>query len=411
MASNDRAGVVINQPKEKTEREDVAKKCCSHLEISMPMVVDEIDDRVGHAYSGMPDRLYILDRDGRVVYKGGRGPFGFKSGEMEQSLMLHLIDQERAGKKESRVPLLDSDDAWKRLPVLEKGKKQPLPAWARALAGPLPRTTAAMLELDHLQRAKSPLDPQLRGRLRWLIARLHRCAYSEACAAGDLKRLGVDPATLEKLTGDLRDLPEPERLALNFVRRLTLEADRLGDAEVEAVRKHFGDKQLVAIVLLAAYANFQDRLLLTLGIRDEPAGHRPPLEVRFSRTPEGSKHVLAPERKQPEKPTELAWSRLDDAEWMTIGFGDLQKSMTKQRERPPRIAVPTWDEVLKGLPPGTPTQRPVKIKWSLVCTGYQPELALGWGNCTRNFAQDAKQDRVFEESLFWVVTRSLNCFY
>src|SRR5262245_30996351 len=212
MASNDRVGVVVNQPKEKTEREDVAKKCCSFLEMSMPMVVDEIDDRVGHAYSGMPDRLYILDKGGRVVYKGGRGPFGFKSGEMEQSLMLHLIDQERAGKKESRVPLLDSDDAWKRLPALEQGEKQPLPAWARALAGPLPRTTAAMLELDHLQRAKSPLDPQLRGRLRWLIARLHRCAYSEACAASDLKRLGVDPATLEQLTGDLRDFPRTREI-------------------------------------------------------------------------------------------------------------------------------------------------------------------------------------------------------
>ena len=27
------------------------------------------------------------------------------------------------------------------------------------------------------------------------------------------------------------------------------------------------------------------------------------------------------------------------------------------------------------------------------------------------FAQEAKQDRVFEETLFWVVTRSLHCFY
>ena len=42
---------------------------------------------------------------------------------------------------------------------------------------------------------------------------------------------------------------------------------------------------------------------------------------------------------------------------------------------------------------------------------YQPELAAAWGNCTRAFAQEARQDRVFEESLFWVVTRSLECFY
>jgi len=29
----------------------------------------------------------------------------------------------------------------------------------------------------------------------------------------------------------------------------------------------------------------------------------------------------------------------------------------------------------------------------------------------RAFAEDARQDRVFEETLFWVVTRTLNCFY
>ena len=27
------------------------------------------------------------------------------------------------------------------------------------------------------------------------------------------------------------------------------------------------------------------------------------------------------------------------------------------------------------------------------------------------FGEEAKQDRVFEESLFWVVTRTIHCFY
>ena len=46
-----------------------------------------------------------------------------------------------------------------------------------------------------------------------------------------------------------------------------------------------------------------------------------------------------------------------------------------------------------------------------MCIGYQPELAMAWSACTGAFAQEAKLDRVFEESLFWVVTRSLECFY
>lgn len=89
------AGTAINQPTAIDERVGVAGQCCQILEVSMPLLVDEIDDRVGRAYSGMPDRMYVIDRDGKVAYKGGRGPFGFKPGEMEQSLVMLLLDDLR----------------------------------------------------------------------------------------------------------------------------------------------------------------------------------------------------------------------------------------------------------------------------------------------------------------------------
>lgn len=95
MTSNDRAGIALAQPTTFDERTAVAAQCCTALKMSVPLVVDELDDRVGHAYSGMPDRLYIIDRDGRVAYKGGRGPFEFKPGEMEQALMMLLLSQEQ----------------------------------------------------------------------------------------------------------------------------------------------------------------------------------------------------------------------------------------------------------------------------------------------------------------------------
>jgi hypothetical protein len=98
MPSNDRAGIAVVQPRDTGEREGVARKCCSSLGMTMPMVVDGMDDRVGHLYSAMPDRIYVLDADGRVAYKGGRGPFGFKPGEMEQTLVMLLLDQGGAGK-------------------------------------------------------------------------------------------------------------------------------------------------------------------------------------------------------------------------------------------------------------------------------------------------------------------------
>jgi hypothetical protein len=100
MASNDRAGVAAAQPRTTAERVALAEACAGHLEASMPVLVDEIDDRVGHAYSGMPDRLYVIDAEGRVAYKGGRGPFGFNPAEMEQALVMTLLERGAASEPE-----------------------------------------------------------------------------------------------------------------------------------------------------------------------------------------------------------------------------------------------------------------------------------------------------------------------
>jgi thiol-disulfide isomerase/thioredoxin len=98
MESNTKAGVAFKQPATFADRVAVAGQFCERLKTTMPVVVDEINDPVGHAYSGMPARLYVLDRRGDVAYKSGRGPFGFRAGEMEQALVMALLEQSPAGK-------------------------------------------------------------------------------------------------------------------------------------------------------------------------------------------------------------------------------------------------------------------------------------------------------------------------
>lgn len=50
------------------------------------MAVDGIDDAVALAYNAWPERIYILRSDGRIHYKGGLGPFGFRPAEADQAL-------------------------------------------------------------------------------------------------------------------------------------------------------------------------------------------------------------------------------------------------------------------------------------------------------------------------------------
>src|SRR5207344_3214056 len=64
MKVNDRVGVSVAQPRTDDERIGVARQCAVVLKPTMPLLVDGVDDRVGNAYSGMPGRLYVLDRQG-----------------------------------------------------------------------------------------------------------------------------------------------------------------------------------------------------------------------------------------------------------------------------------------------------------------------------------------------------------
>jgi len=310
----------------------------------------------------------------------------------------------------AHVPFSSNDEAWRFLPKAHKGPGQPLPTWARALARSLPRTTAALLDLDRIQRTRSPLGPLLRGKMRWIAARTNQCAYAMAYAEADLKHAGLDEAGLRSLKGDHGDLPKPERAALDFALKMTQDASEVTDAEVARLIDWYGEPKVVAMVLLLAYANFQDRLILALGVPVEPGGPMAPPELRFD--PKADPPPVPPREPPRGRPVPNEPKRVDDPFWLSMKFGELQERLTDQRSRSSRIRIPTWNEVLRVLPPEVPRpEKPVRIQWNLVTQGYQPELALAWSACTRAFGQEAKQDRVFEESLFWVVTRTIHCFY
>jgi Ca2+-binding EF-hand superfamily protein/thiol-disulfide isomerase/thioredoxin len=122
LESNNRIGVAIPQPQSNDERVKVATMCSSRLGLGMPMLVDTIDDAVGARYSGMPSRLYLLDHRGRVAFKNGRGPFGFKPAELEHALILLLQDE---------FPDLKSKDSPAVHSSSTKPKDDPAPRQAR----------------------------------------------------------------------------------------------------------------------------------------------------------------------------------------------------------------------------------------------------------------------------------------
>ena len=90
VKENEREGVLLRQHRSMDERIAAGQACMTRLALELPAVVDEMDDGVARAYGAMPERLYLIGRDGRVAYKGGMGPMFFRPKEWAEAIREYL---------------------------------------------------------------------------------------------------------------------------------------------------------------------------------------------------------------------------------------------------------------------------------------------------------------------------------
>jgi hypothetical protein len=84
-SSNIRDNVVFADPQTEAERSEVAGACVRKLNLEIPAVMDDLRNTTEAAYTGWPDRLYVIGGDGRVAFKSQAGPFGFNPNGVEET--------------------------------------------------------------------------------------------------------------------------------------------------------------------------------------------------------------------------------------------------------------------------------------------------------------------------------------
>ncbi len=92
---NVKLGIVIDQPTTLDERADAAAVCVLALNLEMPMLLDDMTNQIEEAYRAWPDRLFVLDAEGRITYHSAQGPQGFYPEDWEAAIQ-NLIDAETA---------------------------------------------------------------------------------------------------------------------------------------------------------------------------------------------------------------------------------------------------------------------------------------------------------------------------
>ncbi len=78
--------VLYTQPTTDDERAEIAAACMLRFNFSFPMVLDNMSNEVEGKYKAMPERLYMLDAEGRVTWKCGLGPHLFDPDGFEEAI-------------------------------------------------------------------------------------------------------------------------------------------------------------------------------------------------------------------------------------------------------------------------------------------------------------------------------------
>jgi hypothetical protein len=181
------------------------------------------------------------------------------------------------------------------------------------------------------------------------------------------------------------------------------------DAEVADLLERFGPDKLVAMVHTLACANFQNQIFLALSVEVEAGGPLPPVDLRPD--PEKRTKVPAPAR-PPWEDLKTADSPVTPAlrpDWGDRTFTDLAKVLDSQKNRRLRIPLPDPSRIHEL--PADAKESAQKILWNTVSAGYQPSMTKAWFDCLRVYQKETKPDRVFTNSVFWVITRSNECCY
>lgn len=66
--------IIFDDPDDEEGREEICELFYIHEELSIPAVIDGIDDKVRNAYIAYLNRLMIVDTDGTTYFGGPIGP-------------------------------------------------------------------------------------------------------------------------------------------------------------------------------------------------------------------------------------------------------------------------------------------------------------------------------------------------
>ena len=103
------------------------------------------------------------------------------------------------------------------------------------------------------------LDYAFKAMLFWVVSRSNNCVYCMGHNEKQLSTFGVSEDRIAALDGDWSEFTLAERAALELARKLTVAPHTITDADIDAVRQHFNDQQVLEMIGIVAGFNAMNR--------------------------------------------------------------------------------------------------------------------------------------------------------
>ena len=122
------------------------------------------------------------------------------------------------------------------------------------------------------QDPKMTLDYPFKTEMFWIVSRTNNCQYCLGHQEAKLLGAGLKEDEIAALDGDWADFTPARRAAFAFARKITYEPHQLADADIEGLRRHYTDLQILEMALSVAGNNAINRWKEGVGVPQSANG-------------------------------------------------------------------------------------------------------------------------------------------
>jgi alkylhydroperoxidase family enzyme len=260
-----------------------------------------------------------------------------------------------------------------------------------------PGATPRQEDQQRMSQMQSAPDYPFKTRLFWIVSRTNDCQYCLGHQELKLRRVGMTDDQIAALDSRWTAFPPEEQAAITFARKLTLTPHLVTDADVQALKLHYRDPQVIDILQTMAGNNSTNRWTASTGIpQDRSFGGDEPSELD---TPTSAEFSSVESRVAPfdYKPRPNWESR-----------AEVEAAMTACLHRTARVKLPSIQVARQVLAADTPgTIPPV---WFQAMSDTPPTALRVW-KLRQAEAREGKLNSGLKAQIAWVCAREDRAWY